>query len=152
MRRTSLLFLAFGLSLCLMGCGTTTQIVRSITVAVSPTTASVGVRQTQQFTATVAGTTNTAVTWSAAGGAANGTITASGFTPLLPVCLPRRRCTSTKVNWTLTQGGTARSPACGTIAPACTTSGVAAIYTAPATLPALPTVTVTAPNYATAKP
>ncbi len=63
MRRTLLLFPAFGLFLCLMGCGTTTRIVRPITVAVSPTTASVGLGQTQAFTATVGGTPNLGVTW-----------------------------------------------------------------------------------------
>src|ERR1700747_3270769 len=57
----------------------TITITQSVSVSVSPSTASVGVGQTQQFTATVTGTTNAAVTWSVAGGAANGTITASGL-------------------------------------------------------------------------
>jgi hypothetical protein len=52
---------------------------------------------------------------------------------------------STKgVTWTLTQNGTACSPACGTIAPASTASGAHATYTAPATAPSNTTVTVTA--------
>ena len=46
--------------------------------------------------------------------------------------------------WTLTQGGTACSPGCGTIAPASTASGAPATYMAPATMPASGTVTVTA--------
>src|SRR5215467_11603200 len=46
--------------------------------------------------------------------------------------------------WTLTQGGAACSPGCGTIAPASTASGAPATYMAPATMPASGTVTVTA--------
>lgn len=46
--------------------------------------------------------------------------------------------------WTLTQGGTACSPGCGTIAPASTASGAPATYMAPATMPGSGTVTVTA--------
>ena len=48
------------------------------------------------------------------------------------------------LNWTLTQNGTSCSPACGTISPASTASGVATTYTAPATLPANATVTLNA--------
>jgi predicted dienelactone hydrolase len=48
------------------------------------------------------------------------------------------------VTWTLTQNGTACAPACGTIAPSSTASGVGATYTAPATVPASPTVSLTA--------
>jgi hypothetical protein len=54
-----------------------------VTISVSPITATVGVSQTQQFTAAVTGTTNTAVTWSVdgvAGGNENiGVIGASGI-------------------------------------------------------------------------
>lgn len=46
--------------------------------------------------------------------------------------------------WTLTQGGMACSPGCGTIAPASTASGAPATYMAPATMPVSGTVTVTA--------
>lgn len=46
-----------------------------VSVSISPTSASVGVGQTRQFAATVTGTTNTAVTWSATGG----TITSGGL-------------------------------------------------------------------------
>jgi hypothetical protein len=80
-----------------------------ISVAVSPTSASVEVNATQQFTATV---------------------TNDG--------------TKSGVTWTLMQTGAACSPGCGTIAPASTASGAAATYTPPATVPALPFVTVTA--------
>jgi hypothetical protein len=47
----------------------------AVVVAVSPATASLAPGQTQQFTATVTGDSNTAVTWSASGG----TITAAGL-------------------------------------------------------------------------
>src|SRR5438270_2691534 len=43
---------------------------------------------------------------------------------------------NTGVTWTLTQGGAACSPGCGTIAPTSTTSGTPTTYTAPATPPA----------------
>ena len=48
----------------------------AITVAISPTSASLGGGATQQFTATVTGTSNTAVTWSLTG---TGTLSASGL-------------------------------------------------------------------------
>jgi 6-phosphogluconolactonase (cycloisomerase 2 family) len=55
----------------------------TITVTVSPTAPSVQVNATQQFTATVAGTANTAVTWQvnnvAGGNATVGTISATGL-------------------------------------------------------------------------
>ena len=54
------------------------------------------------------------------------------------------------VNWTLTQGGTPCSPSCGTIAPATTSSGSAATYTAPGTVPANPNVSVVATSAADA--
>jgi hypothetical protein len=44
-----------------------------------PTAASVPVGNTQQFTATVTGTSNTSVSWTVAGGASNGTITSAGL-------------------------------------------------------------------------
>src|SRR5204862_1012720 len=44
-----------------------------IAVAISPTSASLQAGGTQQFTATVTGTTNTAVTWSATGGTISST-------------------------------------------------------------------------------
>src|SRR5207248_1110404 len=47
----------------------------TVAVAISPTSASLQAGGTQQFTATVTGTTNTAVTWSATGG----TISSSGL-------------------------------------------------------------------------
>jgi dienelactone hydrolase len=45
------------------------------------------------------------------------------------------------VNWTLTQNGSACSPGCGSVSP---TSGMQAVYTAPASLPSPATVTLTA--------
>ena len=61
----------------LAGCGGGSS-TNPITMIVGPATASVAVGKSQQFTATVSGTTNTAVTWSVAG-AADGTISASGL-------------------------------------------------------------------------
>lgn len=49
-----------------------------VVVAVSPPAASVEVGKTATFTATVTGTSNTAVTWSVIGGSTNGTIDAAG--------------------------------------------------------------------------
>jgi Big-like domain-containing protein len=55
----------------------------AVGVAISPTSAIVGVNATQQFSATVSGTTNTAVTWSVdgvnGGNATVGTINSSGL-------------------------------------------------------------------------
>jgi formylglycine-generating enzyme required for sulfatase activity len=50
-----------------------------VTLTVDPAEATVEVGATQQFTATVTGTANTAVTWSVDGGAANGSIDPSGL-------------------------------------------------------------------------
>lgn len=54
------------------------------------------------------------------------------------------------VTWTLTQGVTACSPACGTISATTSASGTPITYTAPATVPASPTVTLTATSAADA--
>jgi hypothetical protein len=62
----------------LLGCASTSQNT-PVTVGVTPATANVVVSKTQQFTATVTGTSNTAVTWSVAGGAANGTVSSTGL-------------------------------------------------------------------------
>jgi hypothetical protein len=78
MRRMFLLLFVLSPVLLLASCGTTTPKPQSITLSVSPPAVSVPVGQTQTFTATVTGTTNTAVSWSVAGGAANGTISATG--------------------------------------------------------------------------
>jgi len=48
------------------------------------------------------------------------------------------------LNWTLTQNGTACSPACGTVSPPATASGASTTYSSPATLPANTTVTLNA--------
>jgi dienelactone hydrolase len=47
------------------------------------------------------------------------------------------------VTWALTQGTTTCSPACGIVAPSSTSSGAPTTYTAPASVPANPTVTLT---------
>jgi hypothetical protein len=55
----------------------TVTVTPAIVVVISPKT--VDVSTTQQFTASVTGTANVAVTWSVAGGNANGTITSAGM-------------------------------------------------------------------------
>lgn len=57
--------------------GTATVTVPAVAVAISPTAPSVPVNGTQQFTATVTGSTNTAVTWSVQSG--GGTVSGSGL-------------------------------------------------------------------------
>ena len=48
------------------------------------------------------------------------------------------------VTWALLQNGVACSPNCGTLSPASTASGAPTTYTAPATVPAFPALTITA--------
>jgi Abnormal spindle-like microcephaly-assoc'd, ASPM-SPD-2-Hydin len=48
------------------------------------------------------------------------------------------------VTWNLTQGGTACSPGCGSVAPTSTPSDAPVTYTAPTTVPTNPTLTLTA--------
>lgn len=71
---------AIGLAAC---AGPTGTVPTMISVQVAPATANVGTNQTQQFTATVSGTTNTAVSWqvssTSASAASIGTINASGL-------------------------------------------------------------------------
>jgi hypothetical protein len=61
-----------------MGCGASNK-QSVITVTIVPTSASVAVDKTEQFTASVSGTTNTAVTWSVVGGSSNGSISQTGL-------------------------------------------------------------------------
>jgi hypothetical protein len=88
MRRTHLLFLSLALIplLNLTGCsglpaGTVTA--SNVTVSVSPGTMTLGTFLTQQFTATVTGSTNTAVVWEVngliGGAVTTGTISTSGL-------------------------------------------------------------------------
>ncbi len=84
MRRASFLVGLAYLCAWLVGCASTGSKAApaapaAIAVAVTPSSASVAVSKSQQFTASVTGTTNTAVTWSVTGGAANGTVSASGL-------------------------------------------------------------------------
>lgn len=67
------------LSWALLGCGGDGKPTNSIAVTIAPSSTNVAVNKTQQFTATVTGTTNTAVTWSVVGGASDGTITQGGL-------------------------------------------------------------------------
>lgn len=50
-----------------------------VSVSISPATAAVAPGGTQQLTATVSGTTNTAVTWSVQEGAGGGAVTSTGL-------------------------------------------------------------------------
>ena len=50
-----------------------------VAISISPTSATVAASGTQQLTATVTGTTNTAVTWAVSEGAACGSVTSSGL-------------------------------------------------------------------------
>ena len=51
----------------------------AVSVAISPATATVSIDKTQQFTATVTGISDSAVTWAVVGGASNGTVTQTGL-------------------------------------------------------------------------
>lgn len=169
----------------------------SISVSISPTDISLGAGSSQQFKATVLGSSNTAVTWSVngltCGGADCGTITPAGLytAPSVPpnpsfinvvatsVADPTRSASTTvtithsvsihvsptaaKVVVTGTQQFTATvigfsdnsvtwsvsGPKC--VADACGTISTNGLYTAPAVLPATPTVTVTATANANGK-
>lgn len=60
------------------GSGSSTPVAQ-VSVTISPPSATVVTGHTQQFAASVTGTTNTNVTWSVTGGASNGSISASGL-------------------------------------------------------------------------
>ena len=98
-------------------------------ISVSPTTASVAVGKTQQFTAAVTGSTNTGVTWSVAGGTPNGTITSTGLYTA-PTSVPNpptvtvtatsqantAKSASAKVTITLAAGAITVTPGSATVA------------------------------------
>jgi hypothetical protein len=169
-----------------------------VSVSVSPSTAKLCLGQQQQFTATVTGTTNTAVNWAVSGtvggnsllgvinmqglytaptvlptpatvsitatsqadssASAAATVTlesdiqvaispasasvTTGATQSFTAQVTGSGTSDTSVNWSLT--GSACSGNCGTI----TTSGNTATYIAPATVPAVPTVTLVATSVA----
>jgi len=79
MRRICFLVFELAVLLFLVSCGTTGTVSQLISVRVSASAASVAAGQKAQFTATVTGTTNTSVTWLVVGGAAQGSISASGL-------------------------------------------------------------------------
>jgi len=91
------LFLSLGcFAVLFSGCaGTSSK--ATVTISVAPAAASVAVGNTQQFNATVTGTSNTAVTWSVAGGAANGSISSTGLytAPATPPNPPQVTATAT---------------------------------------------------------
>ena len=79
MRRIYFLLFVFSAFPFVISCGSSGTVSPVISVNVSAGATSVVVGKTTQFTATVMGTTNTAVTWLVVGGAANGSISASGL-------------------------------------------------------------------------
>src|SRR5436190_1118037 len=66
-----------GFALVAAACGKNSS--QGVTVVISPRTATVVAGATQQFTATVTGTTNHAVTWSVQEGASGGTVSNNGL-------------------------------------------------------------------------
>ncbi|MFY9532356.1 MAG: hypothetical protein WAR24_25925 [Candidatus Acidiferrales bacterium] len=83
MRTTPGVFILVALIIVLSGCAGVTTSTPAITVTLSPSSATVPMSQTQQFTATVKGSSDTAVTWevngTAGGNSAVGTISSSGL-------------------------------------------------------------------------
>src|SRR5271157_2192371 len=67
--------IALSLAGCSLSGAKAAAVAPAVTVSMSPTSISIPAGHNQQFTATVSGSTNTAVTWSATGGS----ITASGM-------------------------------------------------------------------------
>src|SRR6266852_4832404 len=81
MRRFYFLLFELAVLPLVVSCGgaTTGTVSPVISVRDSTSATSVAAGQQAQFTATVTGTTNTSVTWIVVGGAADGTISASGL-------------------------------------------------------------------------
>jgi hypothetical protein len=109
------------------GCGggsikTPTQ----VSVMVAPSAATVVVGQMQPFTATVSGTTNTAVTWSLTGGPTHGTISSSGAYTA-PVAVPSPAI----VTVTATSQADTTKSASATVTVAATASAVQVTVTPP---------------------
>jgi len=143
-----LLFFVVLTALIWAGCGgSKTPTPAGVAITISPTTASVAGATTQQFTATVTGSTNTAVTWQvngvAGGDATNGTISATGLYTAPPV-LPTT--TTVAVTATAQADTTKTASAIVTLtAPAVTISisPTSVTVAAGATQQFTPTVTVT---------
>jgi dienelactone hydrolase len=72
------------------------------------------------------------------------TATVAVSTSLMFTATVQNDSASSGVTWNLTQGGTACSPGCGSVAPTRTPSDAPVTYTAPATVPTNPTLTLTA--------
>src|SRR6267154_1454249 len=87
MRRASCLALSC-VSVFLWGCGSSSHTPPpTVAVSITPATVTVAVGKTQPFTASITGSSNTAATWSVAGGASNGTITSTGLY-MAPTAVP----------------------------------------------------------------
>lgn len=145
MRR--LLILGLGCAAVLIaGCAGTASKTTPITIAVAPTTATVAVGNTQQFTSTVTGTANTAVTWGVAGGVANGTISNTGLytapsavpnSPLVTVTATAQADSTKSASATVTVTGPSTSvsvsPSAATVANFGTQQFMASVNGAPST-------------------
>ncbi len=88
--KAALPLIALGLVCLLAGCKTGTA-GKVVSVSVDPTGVNIVIGNTQQFNATVQDTFNTAVTWTVAGGSANGTISSTGLYTAPRRCRLRRR-------------------------------------------------------------
>src|SRR5882672_5771795 len=87
MRRTLCLALSC-VSVFLWGCASSSSHTpTTIAVSIAPATVTVAVGKTLPFTASITGSSNTAATWSVAGGASNGTITSTGLY-MAPTAVP----------------------------------------------------------------
>lgn len=132
-------------------CGTLSA---STTASAAPTTYTApATPPTSDLSVTI---TATSITFSGAFASATITIPAitvssSPATALLPLTTSQQYVANVGndsnkqgVSWSLSQNGSACSPACGTLTPANTASGSATTYTAPTTMPSSSTVTITA--------
>ena len=144
-----LLLFVIPISLIWAGCGGSKKDTTptGVTITISPTTASVAGATTQQFTATVTGSTNTAVNWQvngvAGGDATNGTVSGTGLYTA-PTVLPT---TTTVAVTAVSQADTTKTATAAVTltAPAVTISisPTSATVTAGGTQQFTPTVTVT---------
>ncbi|HKW60915.1 MAG TPA: hypothetical protein VJN89_00090 [Candidatus Acidoferrum sp.] len=122
MRRMFLLLFGMNLVLVFAGCASTNSQSQPVTVMVSPQAVSVPVGQSQTFIATVMGSSNTAVTWSVAGG---GTITVNGAytAPSTVPAPPQVRVTATSKADTTKSGSAAVTVTSGSTGPVAVSPG-----------------------------
>jgi hypothetical protein len=120
MTRNFIALVSSSILLSLAGCGGgSIKTPTLVAVTIAPSAATVVLGQNQAFTATVSGTTNTAVTWGVTGGAANGSITSAGVYTA-PAAVP----TPVTVTVTATSQADATKSASATVTVAATASAV----------------------------